>query len=646
MDIDRSNADDACEAIALADAYVNGGLSVVMAERLEQLVLHDPDARRQYVDYLQDSFHLHRLATHALAAEDADTVGAAVELPHQLGVQPSPFTIQTFPTIHYPLSTIHLVLSSYLMAAVIVCLGLLIGSWWKVSDPTSIALLPSPVSGRGAGGEGQVVGRITGMADCKWAKEGSGFRVQGAGSNSSPLSLRERARVRADEISKSPVALGDHFALSSGLLEITYNTGAKVILQGPVNYQVESNGGFLSLGKLTGKLENKVVSGQWPVASLLSPASGRGVGGEGGEPSLLPSSFLLHPSPNPQSLIPNPFVIHTPTAAITDLGTEFGIEVSKNGALEAHVFDGAVTLTPNRATYDWGEDRIVRAGSAVRLDGVGKPIVVTKSNKSSFVRALSSRLSAANVAADAYADLVLSMQPVIYYRMEQPKDERHHEDRYVLFDSAPGGHHGVIHFAEGFVDTSPYARGRFGQALRFRGPVLGDYAIVPDYPKATDNRLTVSAWVISMGRLDQGTIVANWRLRRLPETSGVGQFLLAFHPGDNSGLSARIMQRNGEPLAIREGAAHPFPAGTWQHVALVADGAVMHLYHNGVEVASNHYVGILPEPPKNSLTIGCKSEETSRDTRGYWQGLIDEVAVFNRALSVDAIRRLAQGTHR
>ena len=34
-------------------------------------------------------------------------------------------------------------------------------------------------------------------------------------------------------------------------MEITYDTGAKVILQGPATYEVDStNGGFLSLGKL------------------------------------------------------------------------------------------------------------------------------------------------------------------------------------------------------------------------------------------------------------------------------------------------------------------------------------------------------------------------------------------------------------
>ena len=56
---------------------------------------------------------------------------------------------------------------------------------------------------------------------------------------------------------QSLVSLGDKFALASGLMEITYDTGAKVILQGPVTYEVESNGGYLAVGKLTGKLEKR-----------------------------------------------------------------------------------------------------------------------------------------------------------------------------------------------------------------------------------------------------------------------------------------------------------------------------------------------------------------------------------------------------
>ena len=54
-----------------------------------------------------------------------------------------------------------------------------------------------------------------------------------------------------------PCFLGAEYQLASGLMEITYDTGAKVILQGPVTYSVEANGGYLAVGKLTGKLEKK-----------------------------------------------------------------------------------------------------------------------------------------------------------------------------------------------------------------------------------------------------------------------------------------------------------------------------------------------------------------------------------------------------
>jgi len=62
----------------------------------------------------------------------------------------------------------------------------------------------------------ELVGRITGMVDCKWA--GTAF--------------------------DSPdVPLGRKYELASGLVEITYDTGAKVLLQGPVTYEVESAAG-------------------------------------------------------------------------------------------------------------------------------------------------------------------------------------------------------------------------------------------------------------------------------------------------------------------------------------------------------------------------------------------------------------------
>ena len=142
------------------------------------------------------------------------------------------------------------------------------------------------------------VGRITGMVDCKW---NGGSRV----------------------------SLGQKFELASGLMEITYDTGAKVILQGPVTYEVESNGGYLSVGKLTGKLEKKAEGGRRKAEATST-------------------SSIPHPLP------PFPSVIHTPTATVTDLGTEFGVEVDKrrgmtrrmSSAVRSHCVCLAMTRNP------------------------------------------------------------------------------------------------------------------------------------------------------------------------------------------------------------------------------------------------------------------------------------------------------------
>ena len=112
MDRDHPNADRAAEILALADAYVQGSLSAEMAERLEHLVLHDAEARQWYVEYLQDSYHLHLLAAHALANEESDKGNDECGMVNdELGsaepafiIQHSAFIILPLSTIHYPLS--------------------------------------------------------------------------------------------------------------------------------------------------------------------------------------------------------------------------------------------------------------------------------------------------------------------------------------------------------------------------------------------------------------------------------------------------------------------------------------------------------------------------------------------------------------
>ena len=105
-------------------------------------------------------------------------------------------------------------------------------------------------------------------------------------------------------------------------MEITYDTGAKVILQGPVTYEVESkDGGYLSLGKLTAKLEKGVR-----------------VGVQNAEKSLIPHPSSLIPL-FPSALPPPPLPTWAPSSAWKSVAK----------ALRIHRFSSGKCKLPPRA---------------------------------------------------------------------------------------------------------------------------------------------------------------------------------------------------------------------------------------------------------------------------------------------------------
>jgi len=226
---------------------------------------------------------------------------------------------------------------SLLIATVLTSFGLWLASLVYVSSPNKIAQDSNSSPVKLSHVEGcEVIGKITGMVDVCWAD------------------------IDTSTESGNSVSLGRKYSLTSGLLEITYRTGAKVILQGPCIYKADScDSGFLSIGKLTAIVEKKQLAVSGPQAegaagdpwSTASKADSefRVQGSEvanhksriGNQKSLASNSQPLAPSSNPH---PGLFVVHTPTATVTDLGTEFGVEVDKQGVTTSHVFRGAVSL--------------------------------------------------------------------------------------------------------------------------------------------------------------------------------------------------------------------------------------------------------------------------------------------------------------
>ncbi len=316
----------------LIEAACLGTISDRQMQKLQDLLRGDAELQRAYLEYCRMHAELRYLcraqATNEavlarIASEERGmaglptidaSVGTAVELPHQLDPEPQiPEPPLPSPsTTHYPLPTSDFVGSwafSCMVSAVIVCVMLLVFWAMKVTHHQHIAEAPSQSVPSDVGSEMVFVGRITGMVDVKWSDDPRYLPPMGF----------------------AYVPLGRKYILDSGLMQITYNSGAKVILQGPCTYEVESTaGGYLALGKLTARIgergEGRGESAKPQAANQKSEIRNQ----------KSPSSFILHPS----SL----FSVRTPTALITALGTEFGVEVDNEGDTISHVFRGSVKV--------------------------------------------------------------------------------------------------------------------------------------------------------------------------------------------------------------------------------------------------------------------------------------------------------------
>jgi hypothetical protein len=298
------------ELTELLSRLCDGEIGQANWERVEALLLHDLAAQDLYRRFMALDVELAWRAAGRPALSRFDPpastpVAAAI--------------IEASAPLHAPASTLYPFGSfvfSYAAAVVIVGIGLLIGWAYQVSIPrpdhrasAQVASQSKPTDLRG---EPKLVfvGRVTDMVECQWADPKTGTAHYAC------------------------VPLGRKFALASGLLEITYDSGAKVILQGPCTYRVESRaGGYLSQGRLTVRAQKREERGE-----------GRGEREEAAanQEATIGNRRL----PSPLSSLPSPlFTVRTPTARVADLGTEFGIEVDSSGASTTHVYEGKVELT-------------------------------------------------------------------------------------------------------------------------------------------------------------------------------------------------------------------------------------------------------------------------------------------------------------
>ena len=162
--------------------------------------------------------------------------------------------------------------------------------------------------------------------------------------------------------------------------------------------------------------------------------------------------------------------------------------------------------------------------------------------------------------------------------------------------------------------------GRFGSALSFDG--VNDWVSVPDASSLDlTTGMTLEAWV-------RPSALGNWRTLVFKERPGGIVYGLYADQAGGRPLGEMFI---GSERSVAGTAAVPLNA--WTHLATTYDGSQLRLYVNGALAASTAVTGAMAAST-GVLHLGGNS------VWGEWfAGLIDEVRVYNRALSVGEVQQ-------
>jgi hypothetical protein len=200
-----------------------------------------------------------------------------------------------------------------------------------------------------------------------------------------------------------------------------------------------------------------------------------------------------------------------------------------------------------------------------------------------------------------------SIHPVAAYTFDEG-------DGLVLTDISGNSNHGVVGGASWTTD------GRFGNALVFDG--VDDWVTAPDAPSLNlASGMTLMAWVFPTAHGD-----GVWRNVLLKERAG-GEVFSLYSNVDTNVPTVYVVSAAapGTPLDVR--GTSQLPVNTWTHLAATYDGTSLRLFVSGAQVGTRAVSGPLLTS-SGTLRIGGNSVWGE-----FFQGRIDEVRVYNRALT-------------
>jgi hypothetical protein len=404
------------------------------------------------------------------------------------------------------------------------------------------------------------------------------------------------------------VFVGDSFSarelkLSSGVMELEFKRGARVVVEGPARFQlVSDNEAFLHMGKLTAKVPDEA----------------------------------------------HGFKVTAPMLSVVDLGTEFGVRANGSKPAEMHVFTGLVEMqTPSSSV------KRMTQGEAVRVEK--RSVRKLRADRNAFVfedelENLETSEKRERFAQWRSAARALSSDPaaVVHYTFEDQE-----ETAVQVNNSALNATRGTVGALSG-----TWSSGRWPEkhGVTFASKADRIRFNVPN----TLTSLTYMVWL----RVDKLTSISN--ALAVTESGKLGEVHWQIYRDGRVALSAHSAATGANIDETWDRGISPVlfagdRLGKWAHLTSVYDSSERLIKHylNGEFISATP----IKRPLRlklDSLEIGnwgMRMDANRPDgskrpdyLNRHWSGCIDEFALLGRAMDASEIReyyrrgRVAVGT--
>jgi uncharacterized repeat protein (TIGR01451 family)/PGF-CTERM protein len=184
------------------------------------------------------------------------------------------------------------------------------------------------------------------------------------------------------------------------------------------------------------------------------------------------------------------------------------------------------------------------------------------------------------------------------------------------------------HGNDGTIYGATWVDGKYGKALSFDGK--DDYVNLGSAVNFGDGDLTIEAWIKIVGDSHKyyHTIISDDYGKTILYSLGVR---------DSNGHPYTYFRDNKNDFVNPEGSVS-LKDNKWHHIVAVRDGTSAYLYIDGSVVDSDENANLGAIDSGHSDWIGYKP-----DNNGAFNGIIDEVHIYNRALTTDEIKAHYEG---